>query len=171
MLASDLIRTLQGQSHYALTCLDRSDLDITDHEQVRSMLDSIKPDFVINLAAYTAVDICETIEGSRQAFLVNTIGPHILATEAQRSSARIIHISTDYVFDGCKNDGYTPDDVTHPINSYGHSKLSGEYLVRASHPDGSYILRTSWLYGSLPYRGTMGHGVHKNFVNTILRLL
>lgn len=132
------------------------ELGITTYDAVDKIL-AIKPNIIINAAAYTKVDLAETeIE---QAYAVNATGVYHLAKAAQECNARLIHVSTDYVFDGTKKEPYTEIDATCPINVYGQSKLAGENLALATHVD-TLILRTSWVfseYGS-------------NFLKTMLKL-
>ena len=123
---------------------DLPDFDITDLDKVLHIVKDIKPDLVYNCAAYTAVDLSE--KEYKKAFLVNGLGARNLALAAKCQSARIVHISTDAVFDGKKGFPYREGDIPNPVNIYGTSKLYGEMLVKEQNPD-SYILRTSWLYG------------------------
>lgn len=134
------------------------ELDITDEAKVIETVKSVKPDVVLNCAAFTNVNACET--KSELAFRVNAYGAGVVAKAAEEASAAIVHISTDYVFDGTKSTPYTEADITGPTNAYGRSKLEGEKQVLklcSRH----YILRTAWLYGP--------HG-EVNFVKTMLRL-
>ena len=138
--------------------LDRAQLDLSNEQQLVETVRGIKPNIIINAAAYTAVDKAETeIE---LAHHVNAMAPKILAEEAKRLNSLLIHYSTDYIFDGAKTTAYTEDDLPNPLNVYGKTKLDGENAIRSV--DGNYlILRTSWVYGA---RG-------KNFLLTILRLM
>lgn len=139
-------------------CLDVDELDITSLAQVREKLTQLKPDVIINSAAYTNVDGAET--NKQDAFLVNEQGPKNLADVAKEIGVTLVHYSTDYVFAGENEDGYAEDDVPGPaVNVYGESKLAGEKAVQTSGAN-YYILRTAWLYGS--------NG--KNFVDTMLKL-
>ena len=134
----------------------RSTLDLADSDAVRRVVREAKPGVVINAAAYTAVDRAETEPDL--AMRVNGVAPGVLAEEARRSGALLIHYSTDYVFDGSKASPYVESDATNPINAYGRSKLAGEQAIAAV--DGAHlILRTSWVYAP---RG-------KNFFLTIAR--
>ncbi len=125
---------------------DSSQLNITDQGQVGEILQSIRPDVIINCAAYTAVDNCES--DKEQCMLVNSSGPAILAREAERLQAKLIHISTDYVFDGNKPipEPYLENNQVAPLSIYGTSKLAGENLIRAE-TENHLIIRTAWLYG------------------------
>ena len=137
--------------------VDREEMDLADPDSIRRVIREIKPSLIINAAAYTAVDKAE--EEPELAMAVNGVAPGILAEEAKRLGAAIVHYSTDYVFDGTKDTPYTEDDAPNPINMYGKTKLAGEQAVQAI--DVPYlILRSSWVYGA---RGN-------NFVLTILRL-
>ena len=139
--------------------LTLKDVDITDRAAVLSKLDSLKPEVIINAAAYTQVDKAE--EEVDLAYAVNANGPENMALWVKENGGRLIHISTDFVFDGKKSRPYVETDTPNPLNVYGKSKLEGEKRVQAIIPDHSVIVRTSWLYSN--------EGV--NFYNTILRLL
>jgi len=140
-----------------VVALDRRQLDLSDSKQIRELVREIKPNLIVNAAAYTAVDKAES--EPETAMAINGVAPGILAEEAKRIGSAIIHYSTDYVFDGNKTSLYTEDDTPNPLNEYGRTKLAGEQAVKAA---GSpyIILRTGWVYGT---RG-------KNFLLTILRL-
>ena len=136
---------------------DREQLDLADPDSIRRAVRETKPDLIVNAAAYTAVDQAES--EPELALAINGVAPGILAEEAKRLGAALIHYSTDYVFDGTKTAPYTEDDEPRPISAYGRSKLAGEQAIQAA--DGPHlILRASWIYGA---RG-------KNFLLTILRL-
>lgn len=139
--------------------LNRSDLDITDEQAVRRAMDRLQPDAVINTAAYTAVDKAESEPDA--ALKANAHGPGYLAAALRARRARLIHISTDFVFDGQQSHPYLPTDITAPLGVYGQTKLAGELRVREELPDSSLILRTAWVYAA------KGH----NFVRTMLRLM
>jgi len=132
-------------------------IEITDPLSIETALAEHTPSVVINAAAYTAVDKAESERGT--AFAVNSSGPEALASACARRGAPLVHISTDYVFDGHASEPYRESDVVRPINAYGLSKAAGEAAVRLRHP-AHVILRTAWVYSS--------HG--HNFVKTILRL-
>jgi dTDP-4-dehydrorhamnose reductase len=136
----------------------RDRLDFSQFDAVRQLLDDVQPDLIVNAAAYTAVDKAES--EPELAHQVNAKTPGILATAAQHMGAGIIHISTDYVFDGDQSSPYRELDPTRPLGVYGESKLGGEEAVRAG-CDRHMILRTAWVYG------TQGKG---NFVKTMLKL-
>lgn len=151
----ELQRTLAPLGH--VIALDVDELDLTNAEAIRRRVQEIQPHIIVNPAAYTAVDKAESEPGLAEA--VNGIAPGILAEEARRLDAVLVHYSTDYVFDGRKAAPYIEDDTPNPQSVYGRTKLAGEQAVRASGCK-HLILRTSWVYGV--------HG--GNFVKTILRL-
>jgi dTDP-4-dehydrorhamnose reductase len=138
--------------------IDRQGLDLTQPDQIRQVIGEFKPDVIVNAAAYTAVDKAET--ETELANAINGKAPTIMAEAAQQLGAALIHVSTDYIFDGKKNTPYTEDDTPDPINAYGQSKLLGEEGV-LKNCDRAIILRTAWVYGA------QGKG---NFVKTMLRL-
>lgn len=135
----------------------RAELDLADTDNIRAQLRNIRPDIIVNAAAYTAVDRAE--DEPDIAMQVNGIAPGVLAEEAQRLQALLVHYSTDYVFDGNQHSSYTELDTPNPLSQYGLSKLAGERAVCAA-TSNHLILRTSWVYGA--------HG--KNFLNTIKHL-
>ena len=144
---------------FELTAIDYDQLDITDRDAVVQFVSSNKPSVIINAAAYTAVDKAET--ESDLAFAVNAIGPGNLAFAAKKISARLLHVSTDYIFDGTSTTPYSPDAATCPLGAYGTGKLEGEKRVADVLGKNFVILRTAWLYSP--------HG--NNFVKTMLRLM
>jgi dTDP-4-dehydrorhamnose reductase len=154
-LGADLARALAGRAE--VIAHDRASLDLSNAEQVVERVRDARPDVILNAAAYTAVDRAESdIEAARA---VNATAPALLAAEARRCGALLVHYSTDYVFDGAKHSPYIETDAVAPLNAYGLTKLEGERAVTASGCD-HLVLRTSWVYAS---RG-------KNFVLTMLRL-
>jgi dTDP-4-dehydrorhamnose reductase len=155
MLGSDVERVL-ADSEAPFVATDQ-EVDITDKESVERFTRGKEIGWIINCAAYTDVDGAEREQD--RAFSVNTRGACNIAAEAKKIGARVIHISTDYVFDGTKGDAYTEEDAPNPLGIYGKSKLEGENCIRDTIEE-FYILRTSWLYGR---NGT-------NFVLTMLRL-
>lgn len=157
-LGVDLLRVLSGRDGVEAVGLARADLDITDDVAVRDAFAEIRPDVVINAAAYTAVDAAETDEAG--ATLGNEVGPRNLAVAAAAAGARMIQVSTDYVFPGDATEPYDEDAPTGPRSVYGRTKLAGEQAVLAAHPDGGYVVRTAWVYGASG----------ANFVKTIARL-
>lgn len=136
---------------------DRKQLDLADADAIRSLVQSIKPDLIINPAAYTAVDKAESEPDL--AYAINATAPGILAQEAAKLGALLVHYSTDYVFDGSKASPYVETDIPNPLGVYGATKLAGEQAILAA--GGSHLIfRTSWVYGA--------YG--KNFLRTIIRL-
>lgn len=136
---------------------DRNLLDLTKPETIRNTIRDIAPDIIVNAAGYTTVDKAESERDL--AYQINAIAPSILADEARRAKALLVHYSTDYVYDGTKQTPYEEEDLPNPVNFYGQSKLAGERAIVAV--GGKHlILRASWIYSS---RGT-------NFVLTMLRL-
>lgn len=124
--------------------VSRSALDITDPGAVRDAVSGRT--VVINAAAYTAVDDAESHEDD--ALAVNALGPANLARACAETGARLIHVSTDYVFAGDADTPYAEDDTPNPKSAYGRTKLAGEIAVRAAHPNGASVVRTAWLYGA-----------------------
>lgn len=135
----------------------RQQLDLQRPKQIRALVRSLKPKIIVNPAAYTQVDKAET--DNETAYAINAIAPQILAEEAARAGALLVHYSTDYVFDGQLPDAYSESDIAQPVSVYGKSKLLGELAIQAQSCQ-QLILRTSWVYG------TFGN----NFLKTILRL-
>ncbi|CAA0079792.1 dTDP-4-dehydrorhamnose reductase [BD1-7 clade bacterium] len=138
--------------------VSRSELDITDRAAIESICDSEAINVIVNCAAYTAVDKAE--EEPEEADAINHIAVGFLAETAKSRGIKLIHISTDYVFDGESANPYVESDIPNPINEYGKSKLAGEQVIRAIAPPDSIIVRTSWVYSSFG----------NNFVKTMLRL-
>lgn len=151
----ELARSLQGLG--TIVAPRRGELDLSDLEQVRRVVREVKPALIVNPAAYTAVDKAET--DVEAAMRINAEAPAVLAEEAKRLGAVLVHYSTDYVFDGTKEGAYVESDAVNPINVYGRSKLAGEQAI-ADVGGAHLIFRTSWVYGT---RG-------KNFLLTMLRL-
>ncbi len=160
-LGTDVVGTLRATDSYEVVPLGHEEVECSDAESVEAVLGNIRPDVVINCAAFVRVDECE--QRPEQAFRVNAVGAFNVARTAARMGARCVYVSTDYVFDGEKGEPYTEDDAPGPINVYGASKLAGEYLVRQSCPDWM-IVRLASLYGKSGARGKGG-----NFVETVLR--
>ncbi|HDR9057603.1 TPA: dTDP-4-dehydrorhamnose reductase [Burkholderia vietnamiensis] len=151
----ELTRSLQGLA--SVVALDRNALDLADPDQIRRVVRDVGPSVIVNAAAYTAVDRAENDEAAARS--VNSEAPGILAEEARRAGALLVHYSTDYVFDGHGDQPFREDDATGPLNVYGRTKLAGEQAIAAV--DGDYfVFRTSWVYG------TTG----SNFLRTMLRL-
>jgi len=151
----ELERSLQGLGE--IVAVGRNQMDLSDLQQVRDVIRSVKPNLIVNPAAYTAVDKAET--EPELAMRINGEAPAVMAEEARKLGAGIIHYSTDYVFDGTKETPYLETDPTCPVNVYGATKLAGEQAIQAAGVP-HLILRTSWVYGM---RG-------KNFLLTVMRL-
>jgi dTDP-4-dehydrorhamnose reductase len=167
-LSDDLLLQVRDAKDTFARGLTIQDLDITDAFAVQDMvvgwdriIRSDNPEHrlvVVNCAAYTAVDAAEADEET--AYAVNAAGPALLATACAKVGARLIHVSTDYVFPGDATSPYDVDDATGPKGAYGRTKLAGEQAVREILPDASYVVRTAWLYGA----------TGQNFVKTMARL-
>ncbi|MDE7017628.1 MAG: dTDP-4-dehydrorhamnose reductase [Lachnospiraceae bacterium] len=145
-----------GDGRYELVNTDVGELDITDIDDVMSFARKVKPYAIINCAAHTGVDACET--ECDKAYKINAIGARNLSIAATETDAKLIHISTDYVFDGKGTTPYTEFDAVGPQGKYGKTKLAGENFVK-DFASKYFIIRTAWLYGD-----------GKNFVKTMLRL-
>lgn len=154
-LGFDLVNYLHES--YDILSYDKTDLDITDICNTVKIVKEVKPDIIINCAAYTDVDDCE--RNVDLSYKINAIGVGNLAAAAVETGARLLHISTDFVFDGESFSPYTEFSTPNPISVYGKSKLAGEEMVREICPR-HYILRTAWLYGRN----------RNNFVKTMLNL-
>jgi len=161
-LGSDVVRVFadQGENVYSLT---HADIEVSSLESVADCLRSKRPEIVINTAAMHHVENCEQEPG--KAYAVNAVGARNLATVTRDLGAVLIHVSTDYVFDGKKDEPYVENDIPLPLNVYGNSKLAGEYFVRTLNSK-HFVLRTSALYGKHPCRAKGG----QNFVDLMLRL-
>lgn len=157
-LGSELQALHQQYKNYNWLFTDKEELDITDEKTVEEFFAQHKIDWIINAAAYTAVDKAETEKDV--AYLVNADAVKFLAKASHKHHAKFIHISTDYVFDGTHNKPYIETDKTNPQSIYGASKLLGEQYALQENPD-SIIIRTSWVYSE--------YG--KNFVKTMMRLM
>jgi dTDP-4-dehydrorhamnose reductase len=158
MLGSDFLK--YQQNNFDITALSKRGLDITSLESIKKILVEVQPDVVLNCAAYTTVDDAER-KGKKMNYEVNALGVANLALACREQSIDLITLSTDYVFDGEKQDGYNETDIPNPLSAYGIAKYLGERLAQNIYP-ASIIVRTSWLYG--------GSKWNKNFVNTILQL-
>ncbi len=155
-LGTEMVKLLK-EMKYEVYGYGRAELDITDFQQVKNVIDHIRPNIVIHAAAYTKVDAAESEPD--QTFLVNAYGTRNVTVASEHIGAKLVYISTDYVFDGTANVPYNEFAFTNPINVYGKSKLAGEQFVRDLHSK-FFIIRTSWVYGK--------HG--NNFVKTMLKL-
>lgn len=154
-LGTDLLRLLPPGDAVGMT---RAELDVADPAAVEKAVADVRPDVVLNAAAYTAVDAAEQDEALAAA--VNAEGPANLARVCALHGGRVVHVSTDYVFPGDATRAYEPDDPTGPRSAYGRTKLAGERAVRELLPERSWVVRTAWVYGA-------GGG---NFVRTMARL-
>ena len=154
-LGHDAVKLLSP--YHKIVGLDKDTLDITNFIELQNRITEIRPEVIINCAGYTNVDDCE--KNYESAYNTNAQGCYNLALIAKKYDCILVHISTDYVFDGEKDEPYIESDLPNPINIYGSSKLLGETIITTISPK-YFILRTSWLYGT--------HG--KNFVKTILKL-
>lgn len=152
------LRNLLDERGVVYDAFDAKDMDITDQRAVNAKFDALKPAVVYHCAAYTAVDKAED-EGKQVNWQVNEDGTRNVTAAAKRVGAKLVYISTDYVFDGTNPGEYQVDDPTNPKNEYGKAKLAGEQAVKEK-TDDYYIIRTSWVFGK--------YG--KNFVYTMLRL-
>jgi dTDP-4-dehydrorhamnose reductase len=154
-LGRELQRSFAGDGE--LICCDRDEVDISDPDQVRNLVQTVAPDLILNAAAYTAVDKAESER--EVATAINAVAPRILAEEARRRDVLVVHYSTDYIFDGSKESPWLETDQPNPLNHYGASKLAGEQAI--AEVGGKFLIfRTSWVYGP--------HG--NNFLLTMLRL-
>jgi len=158
-LGTDLVDALD---RWDLVPLTHGDIEICDYPRTQRILESVRPDYVINTAAFVRVDACE--EQVEQAFAVNAFAVRNLAQVCAGLGSALVDVSTDYVFDGKKREPYTEEDIPNPINVYGNSKLAGEHFVRAICPR-HLVVRTSGLYGR-----AWSHGKVESFVETMIRL-
>jgi dTDP-4-dehydrorhamnose reductase len=156
-LGLTFVEVCKSNSDINLHAYTRDDIDITSETQLQQVLDTVKPEFVVNAAAYTAVDLAES--EPLVAYQVNETAVRNIARACKKVSAALIHISTDYVFDGENKDAYVESDATHPRGIYGKSKLKSEEAIREV-LEQHIILRVSWVFSA--YRN--------NFVKTMLRL-
>lgn len=157
-LGSALMPLLARNRSLAVLGIDYPDIDIADPHSIDLVFGGFDPDFVINCAAYTAVDDAETNEDA--AMRINGLGPRYLADECRKSGTWMVHVSTDYVFDGSATSPYAEDETPSPASAYGRTKLAGDQAVQELLPASHYLIRTAWLYG---LQGS-------NFVKTMLRL-
>lgn len=155
-LGRDVVLLLEKEGHDVLAC-DRDQMDITNQDECNEVISSYHPEVIIHCAAYTAVDAAET--DTDGAYKVNAVGTRNVAVAAEKVGAKLIYISTDYVFDGQSTIPYQEYDDTNPQSVYGKSKRAGEWLVQ-SLCSKWFVVRTSWVYGL--------HG--NNFVKTMLKL-
>jgi dTDP-4-dehydrorhamnose reductase len=161
-LGSDLVAAFSEKGD-AVCGLTHSDIEISDLHSVSHALEDIHPQVIVNTAAMHHVENCE--REPEKAFAINALGPRNLAVVARALGAVLIHVSTDYVFDGSKGNPYVEEDNPLPLNAYGISKLAGEHFVRAT-TDKHFVIRTSGLYGKNPCRAKGG----LNFIELMLKL-
>lgn len=159
-LGTDLVKVLQQSGRYQVFPLSHAEVECTEPDSVKVILTKLNPEIVVNCAAFVRVDECE--DRPDEAFKVNSLGALYVARACTELNALCVYISTDYVFDGKKEEPYIEDDPPYPINVYGTSKLAGEYLVSQSCPEW-LIVRMASLFGKEGARGKGG-----NFVETIL---
>lgn len=159
-LGSDLVKAFKDSTH-GLVPLSHSDIDVTDFKQSCEVLMNIQPEVVLNCAAYVRVDDAEDFVD--KAFAVNAQGARNMALISSEMNSVLVHISTDYIFDGRKKQPYVEDDVPNPLNAYGNSKLAGEYFVR-NILEKHYIIRSSSLFGAAGASGKGG-----NFIETMIK--
>jgi len=159
-LGTDLMEVLSEE--HDVTGLNHTDVEITDVDSVRKALSTLKPSVVLNTAAYHIVPEAEKFP--EKAFQINGIGAMNLAKVCQDLNTRLVHYSTDYVFDGKKQKPYTEDDRPNPLSVYANTKLSGEYFA-LNYCDQSYVIRVSGIYGKVPCRAKGG-----NFITTMIKL-
>jgi len=158
MLGHELAKQFADKNKYAIFLWDREELDITNQTEVEEKINELRPDVIINAAAYTAVDKAESEE--ELAYKINGYAVGYLATAAKKADALLVHFSTDYVFDGENHLGYKEDySVKNPASVYGKSKKLAEKMIEDISPR-YFLIRTQWLFGS--------YG--KNFIETMLRL-
>ncbi|WP_342552991.1 dTDP-4-dehydrorhamnose reductase [Paenibacillus sp. FSL R7-0652] len=156
-LGYDVVKSLEAAGHHVLGC-DREQMNITDQQQCTDQIEAFQPDVIVHCAAFTAVDQAETDIDT--AFAINAAGTRNITAAAEKLKAKLVYISTDYVFDGTGDTPYQEYDIPNPQSVYGKSKLAGEQLVQ-SLSTRWFIIRTSWVFGS--------HG--SNFVRTMLGLM
>lgn len=159
-LGSELVRALEGAGAYDVFPLSHQEIECAEAESVRGALSEVRPEVVVNCAAFVRVDEAE--DRPDEAFRVNAVGALHVARTCEDLGSKCVYASTDYVFDGEKGDPYTEEDCPRPINVYGASKLAGEHLVLQTSP-GALVVRLASLYGG---QGARGKGT--NFVLTIL---
>ena len=154
MLGSEIVRSFR--SFFEVTAFGENEADITDQASIQKKINEVKPEVVINAAAYTDVDGCE--KDKDLTIKVNALGVKNIAEACKGTGSKIVHISTDYIFDGTSRRPYKEDDKTNPINFYGESKLRGENYIKEVF-ENFLIIRSEWLYGS----------GGKNFVNLVTK--
>ena len=161
-LGTDVVKAFHGNGD-EVASLTHSDIELTNRDLSAGRLTALRPNIIINTAAMHHVDKCE--QDPEKAFAVNGLGAKNLALVAGAIGAKLMHVSTDYVFDGEKRTPYEESDAPRPLNAYGNSKLSGEYFVRSTVKE-HFVLRTSGIYGKSPCRAKGG----LNFIELMLKL-
>ncbi|MBB6454514.1 dTDP-4-dehydrorhamnose reductase [Salirhabdus euzebyi] len=156
-LGYDVVKQLKHKGKHEVFGFNRSELDVTDEDAVFQLVNKIKPNVILHCAAYTNVDGAEEDEGT--AYNVNALGTKYLAQAAKEVGAKMVYVSTDYVFNGSANEPYEVDDPTEPLGAYGRTKLAGEQFLKELVNE-CYIVRTAWVYG---INGN-------NFVKTMMKL-
>lgn len=157
-LGQDVVALAKENKAYEVYSFTKGELDVTDEQAVQSIAEEVKPAWILHCAAYTNVEAAED-EGKDLNWKINKEGSAIISKAAASVKAKLIYISTDYVFDGTKKEWYETEDATNPLNEYGKAKLAGEQEIQSYLPD-AHIIRTSWVFGE--------HG--HNFVYTMLKL-
>lgn len=161
-LGTDVVKAFAANGD-EVSPLTHADIEVSDRESISNRLNELRPNLIVNTAAMHHVDKCE--QDPDRAFAVNGLGPRNLALTARQVGATLMHVSTDYVFDGEKTSPYEETDAPRPLNAYGNSKLCGEYFVRATMKE-HFVLRTSAVYGTNPCRAKGG----LNFIELMLKL-
>lgn len=161
-LGTDVVRAFENNGDEVLS-LTHKDLEISDLDSVSSKLHELRPDIIVNTSAMHQVEHCEA--DPKRAFAVNAIGARNIARVAKDVDCVLVHVSTDYVFDGEKGTPYHEEDPPRPLSVYGNTKLAGEYFVRGA-ADRHFVLRTAAIYGKNPCRAKGG----LNFVQLMLKL-
>jgi dTDP-4-dehydrorhamnose reductase len=161
-LGSDVV-TAFSKNGDAVHALTHSEIEVSDIDSVARAFSGIPPEIIVNTAAMHHVENCE--REPEKAFAANALGPRNLAAIARELGAVLMHVSTDYVFDGIKNNPYVEDDAPRPLNAYGITKVAGEHFVRST-TDRHFVIRTSGLYGKSPCRAKGG----LNFIELMLKL-
>ena len=161
-LGSDVVAAFSANGD-EVSSLSHSDIEVSDFRSVATALESIQPHVIVNTSAMHNVENCE--REPEKAFAINAIGARNVASAARELDAVLMHVSTDYVFDGAKTNPYVEEDAPRPLNVYGITKVAGEHLVRATTPK-HFVIRTSGLYGKSPCRAKGG----LNFIELMLKL-
>lgn len=161
-LGEDVVAAFSAQGH-SVTGLNHEDIEITSPESIAQAFERVQPEIVVNTAAFHNVERCET--EAAKAYLVNAIGAKNVARATDACGAKLLHISTDYVFDGAKRTPYVEEDTPFPLGVYANTKLAGEYFVRCNAPR-HFVVRVSGIYGAHPCRAKGG----LNFVEMMLKL-